>query len=901
VVKPDGLPGAGIIVEAAGASSQSSSAVFNAHGSTRTTADGTYQMSVPPDHSYMVGVFDQNWAAKTQTGLTARAGEPCDVPDLGLIKGTEIRGRVTLGPARKPLAGQTILLTESGPPVAVDNTGKARGQTNSIGRQLDADGKGRFSFRVGPGDYELTVIRDRDPHADFDRFPQKVGSETLIEREFQPEDRKDAGESRITGVVSDRKNGVLTPVAGARVEPVPYISSAGALIDSQGRFDLKWRPETWHHNSDKPLLYARSSDGALSAFTPISSDQREIAIELLEAGRATGEVVDENGKPLVGRGIHLDMSRSGSPLPFTGHPEDAVTDAHGRYTFSGLVVGAHCRVSSYEGEARRLDGAVFTRGFRVESAVPTTLPSLIFPDRPLPQASIGAKENEDGRLPVKFAPLARPATVPAGLSRAEIEALIQAIGRDPISPRLVDRIMERFHPRLWPNDFDDIRPVALDPAFVQRMDGLARDVLGKSLDTIMLLRCAIAYQPGFDDAIMKSLLKQWLANDRTPRSTVRGAVIDHETFLPIRNARVATDLHDFTDFGFVRTDEQGRFRLSVTPGSTWNVGYMELLNDLKHVPVYVEADGYASALRFVPVDEIEKAEDFEIALLPEAPLFGTVVDRSGRPIAGASVQAEATWATFITGGPKPRDFLDVLGGHFSVLTDREGRFSFAGVPAPDQQRSITLWVRHPEFRSTASSYVGAPTDPGAAPVVTLEPGCTVSGVVVNRAGNSVPEASVRVFDRETSFFQEQFARTDRDGRFRFRNMPPGWAMMLVESPRLAAAWAEIVATPARAIDNQFVLEPGRSVGGKVVDEAGKPVAGATVGCNVRFPAVNGIPSELSLNVSTLTADDGSFRTGSLPPGDLQLVATLESRGLTGETVLGSDRADVVIKLANGER
>jgi hypothetical protein len=460
--------------------------------------------------------------------------------------------------------------------------------------------------------------------------------------------------------------------------------------------------------------------------------------------------------------------------------------------------------------------------------------------------------------------------------------------------------MARFHPRFWTNEFDDIRPVALDPAFVQRMDGLARDVLDKPLDTIMLLRCAIAYRPGFDDAIMKSLLKQWLADDRTPRSTVRGGIIDHETRLPIRNARVATDLHDFTDFGFVRTDDRGRFRLSVTPRSTWSVGYMELRNDLKHVPVCVEADGYASALRFVPFDGIEKTEDIEIELRPEAPLFGTVVDPSGRPIAGASVEADAIWATFITGGPKPDDFLDVLSGNFSVLTDRQGHFSFAGIPAPNQQLSIKLVVRHPEFRPPALFDVGAPTDPGAAPVLTVEPGCTVSGVVVNRAGSSVPDASVRVFDWKMGF-EEQFARTDRDGRFRFRNMPPGRAVLLVESPRLAAAWAKIVATPARAIDNQFVLEPGSSVGGKVVDETGKPVAGATVRCNVRFPAVNGFPSELELNVSTLTADDGSFRIGSLPPGDLQLVATLESRELTGETVLGGNRADVVIKLAKEER
>ena len=228
LVNPDGGPAGGILVEARAADTDSPSYIFYAGGSVRTAADGSYQILVPPDRSYMVGVFDQNWAARSLTGVMARANEPCNVPDLHLIKGTVIRGRITIGPEGKPLAGQTILLLESGPPVPDDGSGNSRLRTVSIGRELDADREGRFSFRVGPGDYELSVRREGQYHHRSERFDQKVGSEAIIDRELQLEDPKDAGEFRMIGVVLDRTRGGSNPVADAVVELVKGSSLFGA-------------------------------------------------------------------------------------------------------------------------------------------------------------------------------------------------------------------------------------------------------------------------------------------------------------------------------------------------------------------------------------------------------------------------------------------------------------------------------------------------------------------------------------------------------------------------------------------------------------------------------------------------------------------------------------------------
>ena len=240
--------------------------------------------------------------------------------------------------------------------------------------------------------------------------------------------------------------------------------------------------------------------------------------------------------------------------------------------------------------------SVLSREFKIDSAVPISLPSLIIPAPGPPAAKGDDKADFVLAHPAKVGPVTRAATVPAGPSRAEIEALIRAIGHDAITTTLVDRVAARFDSRQWSGDFDRIRQLATDQEFVQHMDGLAREVLGKALDTIMLLRCVASYEVGYDDATMRSMLRGWLADDRTPPITIRGTIIDQGTNRPIRNARLSTDLHDFADEPFVRTDDQGRFSLRYAP-----IGRIPGLHGASTGPEASSALGRGGWLRACPV------------------------------------------------------------------------------------------------------------------------------------------------------------------------------------------------------------------------------------------------------------------------------------------------------------
>ena len=407
------------------------------------------------------------------------------------------------------------------------------------------------------------------------------------------------------------------------------LERAGTHRIARSICDGRTGPERDPRGRGGPL--ARSPDGSRAGIAKLKPDQDNVSIELHEAASISGQVVDDNGQPAASRAVELELYRDGARSPSL--PElrfSTLTDDKGRYRFTGLPTGTQGNVS-LETHGLPEPDSIWWKAFRVYGPTPIALPNLIVAN-PGTQTAVKLRPGEvPGRRPptVKPIEMPRPATVPAGPSRAKVEAMLRALGRDPVTPTLIDRVIARFHPRLRPPPFDRVRQLATDPEFVWHMDELTREVLHRPLDTIMLLRCAIEYRVGHEDSFMKQPLRDWADSDRAARITIRGKVEEEETSRPIRGAQVSTDIHDFTDAGFVVTDDQGRFKLEVPPRSTWYLGSMELNFDMEYVPLWVEADGRASALRFVPLDAAARDEDQGIRMKPETPFFGASLTHRG--------------------------------------------------------------------------------------------------------------------------------------------------------------------------------------------------------------------------------------------------------------------------------
>ncbi len=212
VLRPDGQPASGILLQADGMARTFDDQHDRNYA--RTDRDGTYSMAVAPDHSYMVAVIDPSWAARSQTGIVVRReGETRDVPDLKLVKGTLLRGRVTLGPENEPVPGSWIGLTEKGDPLPRDFDPRM-GDRETLFRGVDTDADGRYVFRIGPGEYVLRTDGVDGVGA------LTVETQDEIVRDFHLKSLERVKYQHLRGQVHDLTSGRRVPVANALFERV---------------------------------------------------------------------------------------------------------------------------------------------------------------------------------------------------------------------------------------------------------------------------------------------------------------------------------------------------------------------------------------------------------------------------------------------------------------------------------------------------------------------------------------------------------------------------------------------------------------------------------------------------------------------------------------------------------
>ena len=293
-MRPDGSPADGILVAAEGVGA----ADLPGSSRARTTADGSYKMALAPNQSYTVFVNDTDWAATSRTGVVIREGQRHADVDLQLQAGSLIRGRVTAGPASHPASGVAVILYERGPAVP-DGTlvNQPASLRDSALRVADTDSDGRYAFRVGPGEYELTG--PREPGVETPSEPIKVVAGQDFQRDFQlPRPVRPVRLTR--GVVRAGKTDG-PPIAGAIVVAEPIgarLPTTRGLADDKGRFEL-------HRPFEAGLVYARDPAGKLAGYAKIEEDEDA---EVVIGSRARGDRTRSCRRPM-GLALQGDQRR----------------------------------------------------------------------------------------------------------------------------------------------------------------------------------------------------------------------------------------------------------------------------------------------------------------------------------------------------------------------------------------------------------------------------------------------------------------------------------------------------------------------------------------------------------------------------------------------------------------
>lgn len=170
VTRPDGSPAAGLLLTATGVAWDGDRLWHKNHTQARTADDGTYEMKAFSNRLYAVTVEDDNWAVATKSTVIVGEGDPTEGVNFRVQRGTLIQGTVTNGTNLKPIAGAYVSLCEEiAQSLLIPRTRNGSQPRSSPARIEDGtrlqmfrtartDDRGRYSFRVGPGTFQIGVL-----------------------------------------------------------------------------------------------------------------------------------------------------------------------------------------------------------------------------------------------------------------------------------------------------------------------------------------------------------------------------------------------------------------------------------------------------------------------------------------------------------------------------------------------------------------------------------------------------------------------------------------------------------------------------------------------------------------------------------------------------------------------
>lgn len=241
-------------------------------------------------------------------------------------------------------------------------------------------------------------------------------------------------------------------------------------------------------------------------------------------------------------------------------------------------------------------------------------------------------------------------------------------------------------------------------------------------------------------------------------------------------------------------------------------------------------------------------------------LRGHIRNREGAPIAGATVNLNA-W--------------------HDATSDADGRYEINVTTGDDCLPLIAYADGYAEQVLQTNVPAGATTHPMD---ITLQPGMTMAGRVVDKAG--VPVAGARV----SASGAMQRPITGADGRFAFGSIGPE-SRHEIEARKRGFAPAKVYGQAGE--DNlELVLRPGVALVGTVRDSSGRPIAGASIGLflSPHSGLSHGAYSEL----------DGRFRIDDLEPGtSLEVRAQKSGFATASRQVELADTDDIEFRLEPG--
>jgi RNA polymerase sigma factor (sigma-70 family) len=295
------------------------------------------------------------------------------------------------------------------------------------------------------------------------------------------------------------------------------------------------------------------------------------------------------------------------------------------------------------------------------------------------------------------------------------------------------------------------------------------------------------------------------------------------------------------------------------------------------------------------------APDYTLRLPQGRPIAGTVVDETGKPVAGATVHFQSEGMPWDS-----REYPDYDGPDFlprsdrlpPVITDANGRWS-ADFISP-KVNSVMGYLEHSEFETTFFGHVHPPDPikPSTNLVLVLKRGAPVAGVVRNSGGQPIPGAVVTISSRLGGPNRGTF--TDAVGHFEVQGFTDGMTAIQVNADGFKSSGV----SSASGTNVDIVLKTKRVAGNSLI--RGRVVAtdGSSI-TNVSVRVAPGQPGLEDLDWTANTDADGRFVWNTAPDHPVRLEFSGASWAIWDwekkEVELAPDGTEAVITLKPKEK